>query len=64
MSTAEHMWTVPELAEDWRLDRFTILRLCRAGKLRSRNTGRRYLIPDSAVREYQQGRDEPLRATD
>ena len=34
--------------------------LIRSGKIRTRSTGRRYLIPDSALREFLDGSDDPI----
>ncbi|GGM52980.1 hypothetical protein GCM10012275_24960 [Longimycelium tulufanense] len=34
--------------------------LCRTRKLRSRHTGKQYVIPKSAIEEYLAGSDDPI----
>lgn len=42
----------------------TVRQLIRAGKLRARAIGNRYIIPMSAIDEYLEGADDPLEHPD
>jgi excisionase family DNA binding protein len=43
---------------------WTVRRLIKVGKLRTRTTGARYIIPGSALIEFLDGSDAPMRAGD
>lgn len=52
--------TVQQVAGMLGLSDKQVRNLIQAGKLRTRSTGRRYLIPDSALHEYLDGADDPI----
>ena len=49
-----------EVAEMFGLSESLIRRWCSNGRLRSRNTGRRYMIPRDVIEEFVAGTDEPI----
>ena len=51
------------LGED-KWSREAVLRLIRAGLLRARHNGRRYIIPGAAIIEFLDGADEPMHHRD
>jgi excisionase family DNA binding protein len=53
-------YTVQQVAEMLGISYDATRRLINTGKLRARNTGKRYIIPQSAIDEYLAGSDDPI----
>lgn len=61
---AEVAYTVRDVAKFLGISYHATQRLIAAGKIRTRNTGRQYIVPGSAIRDYLDGADEPMHHKD
>lgn len=53
-------YTVSDVSQFLGVSYWVAQRLVREGKIRSRNTGNRYIVPGGAILDYLEGQDEPL----
>lgn len=60
----EVAYTVRDVATFLGISYYATQRLIASGKLRSRNTGRAYIVPGSAIHDYLDGTDAPIQHKD
>ena len=61
---AEVAYSVRDVAKFLGISYYAVQRLIAGGKIRTRNTGRHYIIPGAAIIDYLDGRDEPMQHKD
>lgn len=49
---SEKFLTVAEVAEQWRVSKMTVYRLCHSGQLRCVKVGKSFRVPESAIQTY------------
>lgn len=57
---AQLAYDTTETAHMLGMQPWNVRELCRSGRLRYRHTGRRYIIPRSAIEEFLSGSDDPI----